>query len=189
MKSHVLRFGACLALGGLLASSRAGAVLLPLDGSWSVFGERPDSNGGFAFGETWTFESKTPVRFDVADIYVPGDVYQVFLNGELLGETGAPDARFSGAWTDSPDEAVLDTAFSHAGWLLDPGTYEVTIQTQQRPSLFANQAGTLGLRLEPVPVAVPEGRPAIAMFGLVLLGLAALRRGCRLHGHARQKAK
>lgn len=158
---------------------KAAGILVPLDGSWVVADEQGTAQSGFVFDQIWTLESNTPVMLCVADIYVPGDVYQVLINGVPLGETDEPDARFSGAWADSPDQALLDSAFSHATWLIDPGSYTVGIRTLRKPSLFSNEASSLGFSATAQIVPVPEGGRTAGMFGIGLLGLAAAARRAR----------
>lgn len=163
----------------MVAVPEAAAVSVPLDGSWVIADEQGSAQSGFVFDQVWILESDTPVKLCVADIYVPGDVFQVLLNGVPLGETGEPDARFPGAWADTPDQALLDSAFSHATWLIDPGTYTVGVRTLRRPTLFSNEASTLGLSATAQIVSVPEGGRSAGMFGIGLLGLASVARRVR----------
>ena len=154
------------------------AVTLPLNGSWVVAEEVPDGAGGFRFAETWTFSSIHPVELKVADIYIAGDTFDVYLGQNLLGKVlGYKPEHDGNAWADDGDAAIASGSFSHATWLLDPGEHEITISVLKRARGYEHEAGGVSLRAleRPRPVNVPESGPGLAALAGSLIGLAGIR--------------
>ena len=149
------------------------AVALPLDGVWLELAEDKDTSGKYGFLDEWTWTSTEHVELCLTDLYVPGDVFELYDNGTLLGVTAPFNPLFSGAFAMTPDEAIIDEAFSHACWLLEPGYHAISIRTVSRPALFASDGSYAGLQAKTKPV--PEGTPGVVLMGMALAGMARLR--------------
>lgn len=157
----------------MAAAPTAQAVAIPLDGVWLELAEEKDTSGKLGFLSEWTWTSEEHVELCLTDIYVPGDIFEVYDNGVLLGVTPPFNSLFSGAFAMTPDEALMDEAFSHACWLLEPGYHAISIRTVARPALFASDPSYAGLRA--TSKSVPEGTPGLMAMGLALAGMARLR--------------
>lgn len=150
---------------------RTAGIELPLDGTWLELAEQSDDDGGFSFQDRWTWTSTRPVLLCLTDLYVPGDEFEVYDNGRLLGATQPADPLFSGAFAMTPDEALYDLAFSQACWLLDPGFHSITIRTLKKPLNYGNEESYAAIR----GVAVPEGVVGWIALGSAMAGLIGIR--------------
>lgn len=130
--------------------------------------------GGF-FAEDWTYTGAATLV--VTDLYVPGDEFNIYDNGILIGSSNAvPDwSTFedspydSPPWTDDPETAYNDAEyFSHFGYDLGAGSHDITIQATNLPSGFSDSTVTL-------EVVTPEPG-SILLFGTGLAGLAGMIR-------------
>jgi len=173
-------FWSLLAVSAFAASaSNVEAVALPLNGSWIVAEEVSDGAGGFRFADTWTFSSIHPIELNIADIYVSGDTFDVYLGQNLLGQVlGYKPEHDGNAWADDAEAAIASKSFSHASWLLDPGEHEITIRVLKRARGYDHEAGgvSLSARERPRTVNVPESGAGFAALAGSLAGLASLRR-------------
>jgi hypothetical protein len=59
----------------------------------------------------------------------PGEIFQVFDNGVLIGTTSAPGATTCtyGGSTANPDQAINDPVYSSGWGILGPGSHSITI--------------------------------------------------------------
>jgi len=130
--------------------------------------------GGF-FAEDWTYTGAATLV--VTDLYVPGDEYNIYDNGILIGSSNAvpdwstfeSDPYASPPWTDDPETAYNDAEyFSHFGYDLGAGPHDITIQATNLPSGFPDSTVTL-------EVITPEPG-SILLFGTGLAGLAGVIR-------------
>lgn len=180
MKLSSLWFGLLLAVGIFGVSTRAEAVMLTLDGSWQIGNETSDGKGGFEFGEAWVFESKASVQLCLLDMYVIGDVFEVYDNAVLLGKVEGFDPQYPGDFAWTPEEGLELGSFSSACWILEPGEHSITIRTLQRPiGVYGDDAGGIALsaREGEIPqVSVPEGGASLLLLGASLAGMIGLRR-------------
>jgi len=163
-----------LLAGPLAVSPSASAITLPLDGGWVLVDEE-EGTEGYEFGAKISVHSKHRIELCLTDLYVPGEVYEVYANGTKIGTTGEFNAEFSGDWTDDPEEARLLGSFSHGCWVLDPGEYILSLLTLQRPvgEAYRNTWGTVAISARELPQSVPEGGSTTILFASSLLGLAA----------------
>lgn len=173
-------FLSLLAVSAFAASAaKVQAVGIATDGTWLVAEEVSDGNGGFRFADTWTFSSLHPIELNVADIYVSGDTFDVYLGQNLLGHVlGYKPEHDGNAWADDAEAAIASGSFSHASWLLDPGEHEITIRVLKRARGYHHEAGGVSLSAteRPRTVNVPESGAGFAALASTLAGMAGVRR-------------
>jgi hypothetical protein len=159
-------------LGLLLTVSAAQAAVLPVGGGWQF--DQISSSNVVSDNSPWTFTLTGPGVFSVVDAFAVGDVYQVFSTSGLEATTAF--ALLPAAWTPgatTPDFAWVNPAFSRAQIALGAGTYSYDVFASLlpggAPAGFFVRADLLQTEVVPAPAA-------LALFGIGLLGLAAVRR-------------
>ena len=137
------------------------------------------STGGSQVESPFTFTSAGAVAVKVTDAYVPGDRFQLFDNGHLIGTTSQING--TAPWTDNPDTAFASGMFSSGIFALGAGVHSLTLTDIQSPTGYPG--GSAFLRFDGVgnggggsvsSITTPEPG-TLALVGLGLAGLAARR--------------
>lgn len=93
----------------------------------------------FYFGEegTWAMASNrsgafytaypVPIVIRITDAYKTGDRFALYLNGTLLGNTTLPVVN-STSYTQYPNEAWIQTNYTHGEWIIPSGVHRFTIK-------------------------------------------------------------
>jgi hypothetical protein len=158
--------------GLLLTVPAAQAAPLTVGGGWQY--DQISSSNTASDNSPWTFTLTGPGVFSVVDAFIAGDVYQVFSTSGLEATTAfslVPAAWTPGAAT--ADFTWVNPAFSRAQVTLGAGTYSYDIFASVLP--IGTPAGFY-VRADLMPTEVVPAPAALAVFGLGLLGLAAVRR-------------
>jgi hypothetical protein len=156
----------------LLNVSTAQAAALPVGGGWQY--DQISSSNVASDNSPWTFTLTGPGVLSVVDDFVAGDVYQVFSTSGLEATTAF--SLLPAVWTPgaaSADFAWVNPAYSRAQISLGAGTYSYDIFASVLP------VGVPAGFYVRVDLTQPEAVPApaaLGLFGLGLLGLAAVRR-------------
>jgi len=150
----------------LFASEASAATPLTIGGGWAPFGF-----GGVKSSFDTSFTFTGPGLFKVTDAYLDGDQFDIAINGIDKGPTSVPvndGTQINGDF----DAAFASGKFSHASFLLGPGSYEVT------GTVLLSPYGGGGAAAELVAGGVPE--PATwAMLLMGFFGLGSVLRATR----------
>ena len=168
-------FGGALFLALSTPAQLRAQVALPF-GSWLGF-EFFNGAGSPIEGSGFSVASSTgQIRIRLTDAFFAGDAYDIFVNAILRSST--PDVATSGASiTDNPDAAFASPLLSHSEFLLDPGSYTITVQVRNTATGFTDGAGFIRADLNGIgpPTIVPE--PAtLTLMATALCGLAVVVR-------------
>jgi hypothetical protein len=164
-KFIVICLGLTLTVG--LTAVKAQAVAITPGDGWQRF---QFLGQGSAWYDPSSFEFTLVSNgiLEVTDAFNAGDQFSVYdSNLGLLGNTS--DVPVSNAINDFPDSAFTDPAFSHASFLLNPGSYIISGFAVKSPY---NEGGAY-LRIDFAPVPLP---PTVLLLGTGFLGLVGWRR-------------
>ena len=152
--------------------SGAGVPTLPVNGVWHYAacdstGIGPDGDPGWmsipSQSELIAVSSPSPIVFDITDVYIPNDDFQVYVDGVLVLTT--PPATNSGIYIGPAyssclcpfaDQGAIQAAFtsprySHGSVALTPGSHLINIKD---PAVLGSHFGTgLAVRARPKRVA------------------------------------
>jgi len=154
---------------------RVNAVPLTLDGSWTILDQNPMSDGQF-FTNNYTWNSASAVQFDITDLYVVSDLFEVYDNNVLVLTTnivgdyvtvGGGDSNFH--YTSDADVAWADAFFSKGSIVFGAGAHDITIKDTRIPTGFPD--GTVAFRAYTVPEPL-----TLALLSVGLIGIGAARR-------------
>lgn len=167
-----------------LASSQAQALNLTVDGTWNTFDvdEFIAASSGLEWidldGESLSFDFTLTesAYLTVVDGGFSGDRFQLFDNGQLLGETSAPANSYPDSLGLDFDSAFSNPDYSQGVYLLSSGNHSITglLSLSAVDDLGSDINATVGaVRLTAVPL------PAAAWLfasGTALIGAASGRR-------------
>lgn len=170
-----------LVISLVMTIPEAEATLLDIDGNWHILNSPEnlpiDSPYVFVFnGDTsWTLYPTTPVLLTVTDLYVPGDMFEVWINDGVQDkkiDVTTDDTRTGDIfYTENPDEALGSKYFSQAYIVLQPGTYSITFKATQ----FAITYTDTSIAFKVDPYHVPDGGTTLSLLAVTLAGVAGLR--------------
>jgi hypothetical protein len=153
------------AVAGLIAAAPAAAQTPLTSGSWTFFGFGGPGSG--ATGQPFTFTSATAFTVTVLDSFNPGDQFQLFNAGTLVGSTAAVPA-INQEFCVTPAQCLDDPRFSRGTFTLGPGAYSLTVVATVSP--FGGGGAWIGANV--VTEVIPE--PSTwALLGTGMLALAA----------------
>jgi PEP-CTERM motif len=181
-------------VGLALASGRANADPISLNGSWTVLDEIMTVPNFFSGGPLWSsppssspweWNSTRFVRLDATDLQVVGDRFEIYDTGTLVFTAPLlPDWSAYGSdpfdsppYTTNPDVAWATTAFTKGSLLFAPGAHSITFRSIQKPLTaeghpFADS--TVAFRA----TAVPEPG-TLTLVGTALFATLGMRRRWR----------
>jgi hypothetical protein len=124
-------------------------------GSFAVNGSHtsPSSGGNSVQADDppWTFTASAGgVLLTVTDAFNKGDAFTIFDNAVSIGST--PLVAQGGVSVSDPAITVLDPTWSHAEFLLGPGSHSITIQALASP--YDGGAGYFRADVIPAPGAL-----------------------------------
>src|SRR4051794_29915274 len=122
-------------------------------------------------GSAWTFTLTGPGAFRITDQFVSGDIFKLFDGATLLGTSSfnGPQVSLTPIGDAAGDAGWTSEIYSHLSVALAAGSYSLTVTGDCVGGVPA------GFYVRVDTTEVPEPA-AMAMFGLGLLGLAAVRR-------------
>ncbi|WP_367156056.1 hypothetical protein [Methylomonas sp. HYX-M1] len=156
-------------LAGLLsmAATCAQAATLTADGAWYAFDvdEWASLSGGLEWIDldgaalSFDFNLTAPAYLRVVDAGFAGDRFQVFDNGDWLGETSVPAASYPDSVAADFDAAYANTAYSRAVYWLDAGSHSISgllsgSATDDSGLSINATLGAVSVTAVPVPAAV-----------------------------------
>jgi len=174
-----LAFAAAFASQAALAAD----VALTTNGQWNAFDVTPDVaiSGGLEWiditdGSALSFSFSGPAILTVVDAGFAGDRFQVFDNGNLVGQTSAAANSYPASVGLNFDAALADGGYSRGVFVLGAGNHVITGELSQ--SALDDTGSALNATVGAVQIAaVPEPQTyALVLAGLGLLGMAAQRR-------------
>ena len=165
--------------------AQAEAATLVSDGAWNTFDvddltsdsgnlEWIDSNDGSPLSFNFTLPVSAYLR--VVDGGFAGDRFNVFDNGNLLGETSAAVNSYPASLGLDFDQAYADPNFSHGMYLLEAGSHSITGALSVSALDDTNAAlnatvGAVSLTSVPIPAAA-----WLYLSGTALMGFVSRRR-------------
>ena len=166
----------CVSMLVIALAVHAKAVPLAIDSGWTILQSPqsvplPTTGSPYVFdGGPWEMTSATPVKLTVTDLYVPGDLFEVWNNGAFLGSGSTPNGLYSFAST--PDQALGNLRFIQGSWLLQPGSYSLLFKSTKFAPTYSNTS----LAFKAERVNVPDGGITLLLLGMAFAGVAGMSR-------------
>lgn len=175
--------GVSLALG-LAAGVAAAAVPYTVNSGWQDFFmtmDEPAHGGGWggSWDDPYTFTLAADGILKVTDAFLAGDSIRVWNGDTWLFDTPAVPIR-PDLWTDSPDFAFGDAAWSSTSFALAAGSYSLYFQDLlmadgDPPTDYEVASAYFRVDTEVPPIPEP-GTVALLGLGLVAVGVTVRRR-------------
>lgn len=102
---------------------------LQLDAGWYKF---YFGAAGTKTAYSFTFAQDDYVQISITDAYCPGDSFDFYRNGSYLVTTPRVRAQSCKDWTEDPDKAFVDPAYSSTKFSL-PGFFNLSLGVQDSP--------------------------------------------------------
>lgn len=178
---RTVTLGVVLALTVLGTPSLSFADPIIAGSGWQSF-SWTSAQGGLQTESAFTFTNAAPVTVKVTDAYVPGDRFSLSDNGSPVGLTSQVNGGPAGLWTDNPNVAFLNPAYSSGTFVLAAGVHTLLLTDIQSPNGFPGGAAFLRLDnggngggggVASVGSAPEPG--TLALVGMSLAGLAVGR--------------
>jgi len=141
---------------------------LPINGLWHEF-DWNNGPGVWVNDSPFIFTSAGVIIVDITDAYSPGDLFEVYNHGVLIGTTSIPNVP--APYIADPDLAFAHPGFSSGSFILGPGSHSIGIKVIQVPNNTPNGAGYIRVQPYIDLSEVPEPT-SMTMAGLGLAGLA-----------------
>jgi hypothetical protein len=176
---RLLSIVSILAIGLTVMTPDAEAAPLPLDSGWTILDSSPNDENvpvpvpgsPYVFsGGPWVINAITPFKLSVTDLYTPGDLFEVWNSGSLLGSGSTPNGFYS--FITNPDLALSSPIFSHNSWTLQPGAYSLLFKVTK----FAPNTQSTQIAFKAERQHVPDGGSTALLLGMALAGIAAIRK-------------
>ena len=173
-----LAFAGITFLAGFTVQSHAAVVFggpteVSTFNDWVHFRWHPPTDGLTALDDPYTFQTAGPGTLDITDFENAGDVFRIYDNGSLLGDTSLV-AQQPVLVESDPDLAFASADWSDGTFPLAAGAHSITIEIVQQNGQIDNGGGFFRINAEPVP----EPTAAIWLIGA---GLPVLLRRRRTH--------
>lgn len=124
---------------------------LIIGGGWQSF----NGNGLGWAGEIFTFSSDTSVCIYVTDLYLPGDVFEIYDNGVLIGATS--EVPVGTIRESDPDAAYASDIWSSGKFTVPGGgSHTITIKSIQE---WGGGVYTAKIKAEAGPARCLNSRP------------------------------
>ncbi|MER2520080.1 MAG: hypothetical protein ABTQ34_05255 [Bdellovibrionales bacterium] len=148
---------AAIAILAMAPQAQAASIAIGVDNLWHDF---TFGGQGSSWSDNFTFTLSAPAYLKVTDAFNSGDQFSVYNFAAFLGNTSVPtNGSDLGA---NYDAAFASALFSHASFLLGPGTYDISGFATLSP--FGGGRAAVQLSSVPLPAALP----------LLAMGLAGL---------------
>jgi hypothetical protein len=150
-----------------------------LDGGWAYdqvqnyvlsYGSTPTA-GAASDSSPYVFTLASSANFLITDAFVPGDSYAVYNGNSLLLTTTAGSGGSDNA-TDGAS-AWADPEYDHGSIVLGPGTYSLTVESQNETGVLPAGFFTELASSNPTGT-VPDGGSLTVITGLLWAGLLGL---------------
>jgi hypothetical protein len=166
---------AMLVIGLAIRTPEVKAASLPIDSGWTILESPeiapiPTPGSPYVFdGGPWEVNTTAALNLTVTDFYNPGDLFEVWNNGILLGSGSVPNGLYK--FANTPDDALGDPRFSQNSWLLQPGFHSLIFKSTKFAPTFTNTQ--IAFRAQ--TVALPEGGPTVLLLGMAVAGIWGIR--------------
>ena len=115
---------------------------LEINGGWQPFYFGTPGTWAKASNSSGAFYTNYPVPIviSITDAFKTGDRLALYLNGTILGNTTLSSPNTTTSYTDYPNEAWVQSNFSHGEWLLPAGMHRLTIKVLESIDPLGNGA-------------------------------------------------